>query len=104
MELHLKMKFGNISVNELNRSNTAYAFCIFNNRRCFLVGDKRVLENLPTRFPVNVEEQVKIKLIDQVMQMQKGRVPQKQRRELRSYWCVKQPIPKAGRFVAYEIV
>ena len=103
MEYFAKVKYNFITGNELDRRGKSFIFCIINNQRCFLIGDKGVIEKLPTRFPISVTEQMKTKLIDQAIQLQMGKTPKQYKKEIRTYWCVKESQLRAGSYTAYEL-
>lgn len=78
MFIKLKKLNFNSNIRDLERRGyKSYLFAMVNGQRCYIVGKEDVINKLSTmnRFPVTIEEERKIPLYKQAMQLQMGRQP-----------------------------
>lgn len=103
--LRAKELYNNINIIELRRRKMDFIFIQVMGFRYFLIGNKEVLDKLPNRFPIAIEEKVKNSLSRQIQELQRnpGRIPQSHRTELLQYVAVKLPTPQVGMYKAYHL-
>lgn len=104
--IRAKELYNNINLHELKLRKMDFIFIQVMGYRYFLIGSKEVLDKLPNRFPIAIEEKVKNSLSRQIQELHKhpGRIPQSHRTELFQCVAVKLPTPQVGIYKAYQII
>lgn len=106
MNIRARELYNNINIIELKRRKLDFIFIQVMGYRYFLIGNKEVLNKLPQRFPIAIEQQTKNSLSRQIQELNRhpGRIPQQYRTELFQCVAVKLPTPQVGMYKAYQII
>lgn len=98
-----RLKYPNMQAAELTRRGYDVIFIQVNGRRCYLIGQKGTFDKVTKLFPLCLEEEIKVPIAKQAMELQLGRIPQTHRKELRSYRAMLLTKPRYGAYPVWEV-
>ena len=102
--MRAKEKFQRIQEFELIRRGYDVIFIQVGNQRGFLFGEKGTLADVPKRFQLTMEEQRKVPMQKQILDMHMGRKLQQYKTDTRIYMATVMDMPHGGAYTAWELV
>lgn len=102
--MRAKAKFPRICANDLIHHGYDVIFIQVNNQRGFLFGRKGTLTGIPNVFQLTLEERSKNPISRQLMDYQRGKLPQQYKTDIRTYYAKVLEMPATGAYIAWEII
>ena len=91
------------SANNLKECGKKVLLAEVGGRRVLLYGEPDIIDSLPKKFTLNVEEEKKIPLYQQAMDIQMGKAPRTHKTVMSCYYATVLYVSPVGAFPAWEV-